>query len=760
MNGQPFHTPQTVNSTSGIHASNNRRSVNYNFTMQALGSKWLGVCFTLLLLNGIIGNLNAQKKTLTLEDAIVQRFRKLYPRGIANLQWVPSTDTVSYLSKDGLYLLKRGYPFHRIDTALGVQNLADGLGMEIKRFPRINWLDQFNFYFRKGGHYYKWNIKSKKGFEWTRIPKGQNADFSRASGHIAYTRKNNLFIQKAEGDTIAVTQNQDHNIVSGQAIARSEFGIVKGIFWSPNGQNLAFYQKDESDVPDYPLVDITTTPAQLQAIKYPMAGSKSEYDKAGVYQISKDTVIFLKTTGAKDHFITNLTWGPKGKYIYLAELNREQNHLQLNQYDASTGERIKTLFEEKHPKYVEPEHGPWFIPGNHQQFLWFSERDGFMHLYRYTTEGKLLGQITYGKWEVLQILGLNRAKTHVYLVGTDTSGLNNHLYKASLDKADVQDLTKEEGMHRYQMADGGRYFIDTYSSLEIPLATQIVDHQARPTYLLKLTKDPMRDYKVGRAEFLDLMAEDSTILHARIIKPSDFDASKKYPVIVYVYGGPHAQMVSNRYLGGAPAWMYYAAEQGYIVFTLDNRGSSRRGLEFENIIHRQLGTTEMKDQLVGVNYLKSLPYVDSTRMAVHGWSFGGFMTTSLMLRAPGTFKVGVAGGPVTDWKYYEVMYGERYMDRPEENPDGYQKARLHNYVNQLQGDLLLIIGSVDPVVVPQHSYTLIKSFVEAGKQMDFFTYPMHEHNVRGKDRVHLMRKVLDYIDEKLNYKPDNKCVLK
>ena len=233
-----------------------------------------------------------------------------------------------------------------------------------------------------------------------------------------------------------------------------------------------------------------------------------------------------------------------------------------------------------------------------------------------------------------------------------------------------------------------------------------------------------------------------------MIKPSNFDPSKKYPVFVYVYGGPHAQMINNSYLDGANLWMYWMAEQGYLVFTVDNRGSENRGVAFESIIHGQLGVVEIDDQMKGVEYLKSLPYVDGNRLAIHGWSYGGFMTTSIMLRKPDAFKVGVAGGPVTDWKYYEVMYGERYMDTPLENQKGFDTSSTLNYVKDLKGKLLLIHGTSDDVVVMQNNFALIKKFVEAGKQIDFFPYPMHKHNVQGKDRVHLMQKVLDYVIEK------------
>ncbi len=560
---------------------------------------------------------------------------------------------------------------------------------------------------------------------------------------------NNLFVVDGTGKEQAVTSGDDPNIVSGQEIARQEFGITKGTFWSPKGNFLAFYQKDETDVADYPLLDITTTPGSLQTIKYPMAGQKSQYAKVGIYDLKNGKTIYLNIAGPKDQYLTNLGWGSEGKYVYIAIVNRDQNHMWLNKYDVTTGNLIKTLFEEKHPKYVEPENPVWFLPNNPDEFLWLSERDGFMHAYHYNVEGELLGQVTKGNWLVQQILGLDDSGKKLIVQGSDESGLNSNAYCINLKKGEMEPISKEDGIHRYKLSSDGKELIDTWSNIKTPYVADVINLKGKKIENLLTSKNPLTDYKIGTTEILDIKAKDGTVLHARMIKPSDFDPSKKYKVLVYVYGGPHAQMVSNRWLAGAPLWMHYMAEKGYIVFTIDNRGSANRGFEFENIVHRQLGTLEMEDQLDGVDYLKSLPYVDGNRMAVHGWSYGGFMTTSLMLRKPETFQVGVAGGPVTDWKYYEVMYGERYMDRPEENPEGYKQANLLNHVKNLKGDLLLIHGTSDPIVVMQHNLALIQQFVNEGIQVDFFPYPMHPHNVRGKDRVHLMRKVLDYVDDKL-----------
>ncbi len=471
----------------------------------------------------------------------------------------------------------------------------------------------------------------------------------------------------------------------------------------------------------------------------------------GVYDIKTRKTVYLDTdNGERDHYLTNLTWGPEEKFIYLAEINRAQNHLWFNKYDITTGEKVKTLFEEEHSKYVEPVDAAWFIPARKNEFLWFSRRDGYKNLYRYNTEGQLLNKVTSDKYPIHRILGLDKAGKNIFVTGADETGLNEYLYIASLDNENIKKISKQFGVHSYRMSNSGEYFIDIYSDLNTPRITQIINHKGKLIRQLLISDNPLKEIKTGKTELLDLKAADGrTTLHARIIKPYDFNPSKKYKVLVYLYGGPHAQMIRNAWLAYAPLWMHYMANKGYIIFTVDNRGSDNRGFEFENVIHRNLGYNEMMDQMEGVKYLRSLPYVDTSKMAIHGWSFGGFMTTTMMLRQPGVFKVGVAGGPVINWKWYEVMYGERYMDMPQENPDGYENNNLLNYVDDLQGNLMLVIGSVDPVVVPQHSMSLLKKFIEAKKQVDFFTYPMYEHNVRGVDRVHLMRKILDYIDDKL-----------
>jgi dipeptidyl-peptidase-4 len=430
----------------------------------------------------------------------------------------------------------------------------------------------------------------------------------------------------------------------------------------------------------------------------------------------------------------------------IAELNRDQNHYYLNVYDVQTGAFVKTLLEEQNEKWVEPEFPAFFPTEASNNFIWISEKDGFNNLYYYDFNGKLIKQLTANKFVVKEILTTRKNGKEIYFTATGDNATNTLVYKVDLS-GKQQLITATEGTHSFMINDAGTYYADSYSSNKIAQHVELFTSSGKKAKLLLNSKDKLGSVAIGTAEIGSIIGKDGSKLYTRLIKPSNFDPTKKYPVMVYVYGGPHAQMITNSWLDGANLWMYWMAEQGYLVFTLDGRGSANRGFAFESQIHRRLGDVEMEDQLSGVDYLKSLPYVDANRLAVHGWSFGGFMTTSLLLRQPDVFKVGVAGGPVTDWKYYEAMYGERYMDRPEQNIEGYKNASLLNHAANLKGDLLLIHGTIDDVVVMQHNYALVKKFVDLGIQMDFFPYPMHKHNVSGKDRVHLIEKVLTYIIE-------------
>ena len=563
--------------------------------------------------------------------------------------------------------------------------------------------------------------------------------FSPRADHAAVVKGHNLFVLSPDGSSHQLTTDGSPTIVYGQTVHQNEFGINGGLFWSPDGGQLAFYRMDQSMIAPYPLVHTDVRKATEEKLYYPMAGMPSHHVTLGVYDLASGKTVYIKTGEPKEKYLTNISWAPDGKTIYIAELNRDQNHMELKAYDPKTGDYIKTLFSETNSKYIEPQWPMRFIPGRDREFVWQTRRDGYTHLYHYNVDGKLLGQITRGAWEVTDFLGFaDGGKTLVY-TSTQLSPIDRVVASVSLDGRKTKLLTPQEGWHVARLSRDGKYLLDTYESLKNPTEQRLVSvSTGKQIAKLYQSKDPEAGFINPEITFGKIKAADGvTDLYYRLLKPTNFDPSKKYPTIVYVYNGPHAQLVQNRFHAGCLGWDLYMATQGYVVFTVDGRGSAHRGADFEQVIHRHLGKNEMADQMKGVDFLKSLPYVDANRIGVAGWSYGGFMTTNLMLTYPEVFKVGVAGGAVTDWARYEVMYGERYMDSPQDNPEGYKETNLSLRAKDLKGRLMLIHGTIDPTVVWQHTQLFVEACVKAGTYPDYMIYPEHRHNVMGVDRVHL-----------------------
>ncbi|MDR2915502.1 MAG: DPP IV N-terminal domain-containing protein [Tannerella sp.] len=589
---------------------------------------------------------------------------------------------------------------------------------------------------------------------------GSRWEYNKANGNIAFTKENNVFIITPDGDTEVVTTETDRGIVCGTSVHQNEFGINKGLFWSSKGNALAFYRMDETMVTDYPIVNVRERVAKVEPFKYPMAGMKSHEVTVGVYRLSDKQTVWLKTGLPKEKYLTNIAWSPDEKSVYIAELNRGQDTCILVRYNAETGEREAELFTETSERYVEPQEAILFLPDHPEQFIWQSQRNGYNHLYLYDADGKMLRQLTKGNWLVKDVLGFDGNGRNLFFTATapqdvnsteEGSPLETYLWKLDMKTGKRKCMNTKAGVHSVSINASAAYMIDQVSSPVIPRDVDIVSlkdgHEVKS---LLLAKNPFEKYDMPGIAVGTLTAADGkTKLYYRLITPPDMDETKKYPTIIYVYGGPHAQLVTGGWMNGAGGWDIYMARQGYVMFTVDGRGSANRGFEFESVIHRNLGEAEMADQMEGVKFLKSLPYIDTERIGVHGWSYGGFMTTNLMLTYPDVFKAGVAGGPVIDWHRYEIMYGERYMDHPKENPEGYKNSNLLNKAGDLKGRLLLIHGDVDPVVVWQHSLLFIRACVDTGTFPDYFVYPGHPHNVIGKDRPHLYEKITRYFDDNL-----------
>ena len=595
------------------------------------------------------------------------------------------------------------------------------------------------------------DFKQKK-IIWQDSIAGQTAnDWNVVSKATAYVDNHQLYVVDANEQKHQLSTDGSREIVYGQSVHRNEFGIEKGTFWSPDGQRLAFYRMDQSMVTDYPQVDIFPRSATYEPDKYPMAGMTSHKVTVGVYDLQTDKTIYLKAGDPTDRYFTNIAWSPDSKTIYMFELNRGQNDCRLVSYDATTGEKITELYRETSDKYVEPLHPIRFLPWDDTKFIMQSQKDGYNHLYIFDANGKELKQLTKGNWVVMDVLGFNKKQKTIIFKANKEHPLHHRLYSVNL-KGDIKQLEAVDGVHNAVLSPSGNFLIDRFSTPTRPRVIDVVDLTSKTPRHLNLleAEDPWSGYQQPTFECGSIKAADGvTDLYYRMVKPYNFNPEKKYPTVVYVYGGPHANNVQASWHWASRSWETYMAQKGYIVFILDNRGSQHRGRDFEQATFHQLGQIEMQDQMKGVDYLRTLPYVDMNRLGVHGWSFGGFMTISLMTNYPDVFKVGVAGGPVIDWKWYEVMYGERYMGTPENNPEGYAKSSLIDKAKNLKGKLQIITGYNDNTVVPQHCLSFLDACIKAGTQPDFFAYPGEEHNMRGHASVHLHERITQYFEDYL-----------
>ena len=704
--------------------------------------------FFLLFISGFF---SAQKQKFTIAESVNGLRSNLAVKNISQFSW----------SEDGKYFyqgVKNAYLMTEVsslkqDTLVSLTQLNKNLSGEniLKTFPKITFINKDKGYFSQNSKYF-WVERSGKDWkvkDWISLDENaENTEILSNNEGFVYTLKNNLYFNK-EGKITAITEDTNENILNGQAVHQREFGITKGIFISPDNSQIAFYRMDQSMVKDYPIIDWSVIPAVNKNIKYPMAGTPSHHVTLGIYDVKSNRKIFLNIEGDPEQYLTSITWNPDSKSIFVGVLNRDQNDLQMNQYSVSTGNLMKTIFEEKSDKYVEPQTPLTFFPNSTTDFLYQSQRTGYNHLFHYNMEKGLVSQITKGNWVVTDLLGFNEKKKEIFYVSTQESPLERHLYKVNWLSFQTKKLDSDPGMHSGILSKDGAHLYDVFSNTTTPRMINLINTSTDKSKNILTAEDPLKNYQRPEIKNITLRAEDGTPLYGKIILPTDFDPNRKYPVIVYLYNGPHAQLVTNSFPASGNLWYEFMAQKGYLIFTMDGRGSSNRGLKFEQVTFRHLGDIEMKDQLKGIEYLKSLPYVNADKLGIHGWSFGGFMTTSFMLKHPEIFKAAVAGGPVIDWTLYEIMYTERYMDTPQNNPDGYKQANLLDKVQNLKGHLLMIHGAQDNVVVWQHSIKFLKAAVDNGIQMDYFVYPGHEHNVLGKDRVHLMQKVTDYFEEYL-----------
>lgn len=707
----------------------------------------------LLLLSAFFTG-NAQQKNMSMLDAMVNVRGSLAPENLRGLQFLYGKEDYVYIKPLGNEMVwfkgnlqaKEDQPFlslSQLNQKLKTANLDT-----LKAMPAIKFNEGKDWIFNVRGAQVAYD-PAKNTFTTLMDPElaGKSKAERSSAGYTAYLDNYNLFV--TDGKAIKqVTADGTENIVYASSVHRDEFGISKGTFWSNDGKQLAFYRMDQSMVTDYPIIDWTTRPAKNVNIKYPMAGDKSHQVTVGVYHTQTQKVVYLQTGEPAEQYLTNIAWSPDNKFIYIAVLNRGQNHMEFKQYDAASGVYLKTLFEEKDEKYVEPLVPALFLKTDPQQFIWQSNRDGWNHLYLYNIQGKLIRQLTKGNWEVIEVKGFDAAGENLFYTSTAESPVTRNLYAVNIKTGKSKRITTAAGLHVNQISSSGNTVIDQFSSTTNPGTIELLAGGKKK--LLLQSADPLKDYALGETSIFTLKGKSGDQLYCNIYKPVNLDSTKKHPVVVYWYGGSHAQLVLDKWNAGASNyWFQYLAEQGFVVLVMDTRGSDNRGKVFEQSMFRKAGDVQMEDMMTAVDYLKSLPYTDAKNMGLFGWSFGGFNTIDFMLNHPDVFKAAVAGGPVTNWNFYEIMYTERYMDTPAENPEGYAATNLTEHIQNLKGKLLLIHGLQDNVVLQQHTVELVKKAVDNNVQVDYMIYPGHEHNVIGKDRTHLYQKVTDYFMQNL-----------
>ena len=557
----------------------------------------------------------------------------------------------------------------------------------------------------------------------------------------------------------ALPESPNPEVTYGKVPSRNEFGINRGWFPSPDGALLAVYRVDETQVGSFPLLDVSTRAGSLKSIKYPMNGMDSEHVSLCVCDTLGNIRCTLNVSDFTDErYLAGVSWTPDSRMLLVQVVDRSQHEVHLNLYDAADGSFVRTLLEERNDAWVEPQDGVHFVKGTDLFIYRTDNRDGYRQLYLCDLEGGIR-RLTPCDADVAYV---TNDGNYIYYTSAEVSPVENHMFRVRLQRTNgkrkpmmlnklkfgkPERMTDGSGWHAVSVSPDGTRFVDSWSAVDMPGRKVLRSMDGKVIQELDVAADPMVPYLPVTVEMGTVPASDPSVVNFyRLVKPADFDPSRKYPLIVYVYGGPHSQMVSDRWLGGIRYWELLMAQKGYVLYIQDNRGTQNRGAAFEKAINRRCGEVESADQVAGVRQLIDEGWVDESRIGVVGWSYGGFMTITLATRYPNLFKVAVAGGPVIDWKWYEVMYGERYMDTPETNPEGFADVSLVDKAPLLKARLLICQGMEDGTVLPINSLSFMQSCVEHNVLADYFPYPMSEHNVVGPWREQLYLKITDYFD--------------
>ncbi|MBJ6109116.1 S9 family peptidase [Hymenobacter sp. BT523] len=587
------------------------------------------------------------------------------------------------------------------------------------------------------------------------------ATFSPDGQRVAFTRDNNVFVTDLATmtETAVTTNGVKNNLINGSAdwVYEEEFTMAQGFFWSPDSRQIAFYTFDESQVPEYDMQKWGSLYPQEYRFKYPKAGEKNSVVSVSSYDVASGRTTKMDVGPNTDQYLPRVMWTQVTNTLSIQRLNRLQNKLEILHGDATTG-NTQVVLTDTSPAYVDISDDLRYLPGS-KQFLFTSEKDGYQHLYLHDMKGQQVRQLTKGNWEITAINGFDPKSGFVYYTSTEGSPLQRHLYRINLQGTGKKRISEAGGGNdAVNMSPDTQYFLNTHSSNGVPAVVSL--RQGSTGNLVKTLEDnaklrqTLTQYDLGKLEFITFKTSEGTELNASMLKPSNFDPGKKYPVLMYVYGGPGSQTVRDDTGAGIAftnyLWHQLLAEQGYIVLSVDNRGTGARGADFKKSTYANMGKLETIDQAEGAKYLATLPYVDKARIGIWGWSYGGYMTSLAMTKNADLFKMGIAVAPVTNWRYYDTVYTERFLKTPQENPGGYDDNSPVQFAQNLKGKFLLVHGTGDDNVHFQNSIAFVEALIKANKDYQTLYYPNRNHGIAGGNtRLHLYRQMTNFVLQNL-----------
>jgi dipeptidyl-peptidase-4 len=704
---------------------------------------------------------NGQLKKFTIDDVFTNR--SFAPKSIMGLQWFDNGNSYSFLKMNPE---TKSMDMWQHNLKSGEEKvIVSGSELKLKEedapfvIRNYEWSPNGRFILftgmlparslKSGGTFYLFDFSEKNFFLLAESEQEQiNAQFSPDGNKLGFVRGDNLFtVDIFTKEEKQLTFDGTENILNGHFdwVYEEEFSIIKGFEWSPDSKTIAYWRLDQTEVPQIQIQKWDSLYLNSIDMRYPKAGAKNSDVKIGIVSVETGKNVFADLGSETDIYIPRIKFTSNPNTLSIQRLNRLQNKLDFLFADVATG-KTTTVFTESDPCWIEIHDNLKFLKdGKH--LIWQSEQDGFNHFYLKDYSGKVINQITKGKWETDKIHFVDEQNKLIYYSSNERGVIYSDLYVIKFDGSGKKRLTENAGTHSINFSSGGEYFIDRYSNVSLIPSSFLFDKNGEKVRELAVsTMDGFKDYDMGTSEFVSFTTTDGVVLNGMLIKPSDFDQTKKYPVLIYNYSGPGSQIVKDSWQGANLIWHLMLAQKGYLVFMLDNRGTGGRGKEFKNIVYKNLGHWEVNDQIEGAKYLASLPFVDGERIGIWGWSYGGYLSALALMKGADYFKAAISVAPVTHWKFYDSIYTERFMSLPSLNPEGYETSAVLTYTDKLKGKLFLVHGTADDNVHFQNSVALVNKLIAENIQFETMYYPEKDHGIYGgKTRLHLYNKMTNFL---------------